>query len=669
MRSPSQRDDDWDVSTLQAVIDPLDQAVLVLSAPQRRLTCIAANGAARRMLAPDGPALVGRPIDALLSGDNRTALSHTLDVLGDGMARVAGIAVHGQDEQVSIATVKIVPIGDYVAWYLSTPPADARSTGETEQRAAILDARLRTWLDKGEDLVAVYDTEDRLVVANDKWLQALGIDALSDVRGLTAWELLQARAEHVDHVAAGFSSKEAWCEHWFSQRQVDVPEGAVVHLNSGRMFLSRYHSTPAGERIFTARDITELERHRRRIGEAFEAIGQAFALFDANQRLTVWNSRLADLASGLVLTAGMPYAAVMRAIAGASVTMKSRSGALLKAEDLVAREAVAGQRFEFELVAETGRTLRVHEDMTHELGRVLIGHDITALKGHQLALEYRVEDLGRARKEAEHHAARATAMAELLHAEKERAEAANRSKSQFLANMSHELRTPLNAIIGFSEILKNETFGPVGHERYRGYADDIHASGHHLLSLINDVLDMAKIEAGKYEPVLTTNAVDDLVHEVRRMIKGRVAEAGLILVVDLPPEPVYCDFDRRAIKQVLINLLANAIRFTDAGGEIAIRVRSDDDGFTMQVEDTGSGIPPEHVDRLMKPFEQMSDMTRRGQEGTGLGLSLSKALVEAHGGTLSIDSAVGQGTEVTLWLPPVPRIHDRKSNSENFNRM
>ncbi|WP_281685863.1 PAS domain-containing sensor histidine kinase [Thalassobaculum salexigens] len=661
---------------VQAVIDPLEHAVIILSASQRHLTCVAANGAARLLLAPDGPDPVGRAIDGLLSGDNRTALSHTLDVLSDGTVRSAGIALQGPDRQVSIATVRIVPIGDYVAWYLSPPSAEpvaaeppSAEPPSAARQTAVAEARFRTWLDHGDDLVAVYDPQDRLVAANDKWLDVLGIDALSDVVGQSAWEIVRGRSEKVDYAATGFPSKEAWIEYWFAHRQNDTLDGVVVHLNNGRVLLSRFHSTEAGERIFAARDITEAERTRRRIGEAFEAIGQAFALFDANQRLTVWNSRLADLASGLALTAGMPYAAVMRAIAQASVTMKSRSGNSLKADDLISRHPSVGQRFEFELVAETGRTLRVHEDVTHELGRVLIGHDITALKGHQLALEYRVEDLGRARKEAEHHAARATAMAELLHTEKERAESANRSKSQFLANMSHELRTPLNAIIGFSEILKNETFGPVGHERYRGYADDIHASGHHLLSLINDVLDMAKIEAGKFEPVLTTNAVDDLIHEVRRMIKGRVAEAGLILVIDMPPIGIYCDFDRRAIKQVLINLLANAIRFTDAGGEITIRVRSDDGGFTMQVQDTGSGIPPEHVDRLLQPFEQMSDMTRRGQEGTGLGLSLSKALVEAHGGTLSIDSEVGRGTAVTLWLPPAPRSGEWNKTSENFNRM
>ncbi|MFX4219647.1 MAG: ATP-binding protein [Thalassobaculum sp.] len=387
------------------------------------------------------------------------------------------------------------------------------------------------------------------------------------------------------------------------------------------------------------------------MAEAVEAIGQAFAQFDSNDRLVVWNSRMADIVPGIDLSAGLDYPTVAQAIAEASVTMRARGGALLKSDDLVVRVQEPDRRFEFDLVAETGRTLRVQEDVTREGRRVLIGQDITALKGHQLALEYRVEDLGRARKEAEHHAARATEMAEQLQVEKERAEAANRSKSQFLANMSHELRTPLNAIIGFSDIIKNQTFGPVGHDRYRGYADDIHASGHHLLSLINDVLDMAKIEAGKYEPHLTANAVDDLVQDVKRMIKERITEAGLRLVVEMPPAGLVSVFDRRAIKQVLINLLANAIRFTDSGGEITIRAAAKNGGCVLEVEDTGAGIPRKHIDRLLQPFEQLSNMAGQGQEGTGLGLSLSKALVEAHRGTIAIDSEVGQGTIVRIWIP------------------
>ncbi|MEQ8587188.1 MAG: ATP-binding protein [Thalassobaculaceae bacterium] len=641
---------DEGTAAIQAVIAPLDQAVLVLAPIGRGLSCVAANSAALALLDSDP---VGRTVETALAGDCRSAVARTAEALADGAARTAGIAVTDRQGSKRLASVKIVPMGSYVGWYLSpaaTEPSD--SPAALRERAELAEARFRALLENSPELIVVYDRTGRVTAANRNWLDAMGFEAVDEVLGLDAEGLRQKGSASIDHEAAGFRSRDDWWADWSDRRQKDMTEGTVLPLNDGRRIRSRSYGTDMGERLFASSDISETERNRQRMGEAVEAIGQAFAQFDADGRLSVWNSRMADLAPGIDLAEGLHYSDVAHAIGEASVTMRDRNGALLKGEDLVKRVAEAGWRFEFELVAETGRTLRVQEDVTRDGGRVLIGHDITALKGHQLALEYRVEDLGRARREAEHHAARATAMADLLQVEKERAETANRSKSQFLANMSHELRTPLNAIIGFSEIIKNQTFGPVGHERYRNYADDIHASGHHLLSLINDVLDMAKIEAGKYEPTLTANAVDDLVQEVRRMVKGRITEAGLNLTVDMPPAGLVSVFDRRAIKQVLINLLANAIRFTDAGGEITIRAAAVNGGCRLEVEDTGVGIPADHIERLLQPFEQLSSMTSGGQEGTGLGLSLSKALVEAHGGTLVIDSEVGRGTVVRILLPP-----------------
>lgn len=641
---------DAETAAIRAVIAPLDQAVLLLAPIGRGLFCVAANPPAVALLDGDP---VGRTVETALSGDCRDAVARTAEALADGGARASGIVmVDGQGNE-RVATVKVVPMGRYIGWYLSPVAAEPPdSPAALRERAELAESRFRALLDNSPELIVVYDRSGRVSAANRNWLEGMGFETLDEVLGLDAEGLRQKGDANVDYESAGFRSRDDWSAAWSVRRQTDPLKGTTVPLKDGRRIRPRSYETDMGERLFASLDVSETERSRQRMGEAVEAIGQAFAQFDPDGRLSVWNSRLADLAPGLDLAEGLPYSSVAHAIGEASVTMRARNGTLMNGEDLVTRVAEAGWRFEFELVAETGRTLRVQEDVTRDGGRVLIGHDITALKGHQLALEYRVEDLGRARREAEHHAARATAMAELLQVEKERAESANRSKSQFLANMSHELRTPLNAIIGFSEIIKNQTFGPVGHDRYRSYADDIHASGHHLLSLINDVLDMAKIEAGKYEPTLTANAVDDLVHEVRRMVKGRIAEAGLQLTVNMPSAGLVSVFDRRAIKQVLINLLANAIRFTASGGKIAIRAEAVDGGFLLEVKDTGVGIPADHVERLLQPFEQLSDTTNGAQEGTGLGLSLSKALVEAHGGTLVIDSEVDQGTVVRILLPP-----------------
>ena len=232
-----------------------------------------------------------------------------------------------------------------------------------------------------------------------------------------------------------------------------------------------------------------------------------------------------------------------------------------------------------------------------------------------------------------------------------RAEAANQAKSEFLANMSHELRTPLNAINGFSEIMAGEMFGPLGDPRYKGYAADILKSGQHLLSLINDILDMAKIEAGKMTLHYERVSLKEVVEDAARLMRGRVQEAGLKLVVDAPELPDV-DADHRGLKQVILNLVSNAVKFTPEGGDIVIAVSQlDDDRMRVAVTDTGIGIAPEDLERLARPFEQVEGQHSKTTQGTGLGLALTKSLVELHGGRLTIESEPGQGTTVSFELP------------------
>ncbi|RZJ44819.1 MAG: HAMP domain-containing histidine kinase, partial [Brevundimonas sp.] len=243
-----------------------------------------------------------------------------------------------------------------------------------------------------------------------------------------------------------------------------------------------------------------------------------------------------------------------------------------------------------------------------------------------------------------------------------RAEAANQAKSEFLANMSHELRTPLNAINGFSEIMANELFGPLGDAKYKGYAGDILKSGQHLLSLINDILDMAKIEAGKltlhYEQVSLKEVVDD----AARLMRGKIEEAGLKLAVDAAPLPDI-DADHRGLKQVVLNLISNAVKFTPEGGDIVVSLsRLDDERVRVAVTDTGIGIAPEDLARLARPFEQVEGQHSKTTQGTGLGLALTKSLIELHGGALLMESRPGQGTTVSFDLPihrPGAQAHAR----------
>lgn len=231
------------------------------------------------------------------------------------------------------------------------------------------------------------------------------------------------------------------------------------------------------------------------------------------------------------------------------------------------------------------------------------------------------------------------------------ASASSQAKSQFLATMSHELRTPLNAIIGFSELLKAQTLGPVGNPRYLEYAADINQSGNHLLSLINDVLDFSKVEAGRL--VLDEELVDvgDLLRDCVRLMSQKAIEAEIEISTDLPPEAILATLDHQRMKQIALNLLSNALKFTLSGGKLEITLTRCDDGLAIVFSDNGAGMSPEQIPLALETFGQVDSGLNRKQEGTGLGLPLCRLLTEAHGGRLEIESVPDQGTSVTVHIP------------------
>lgn len=270
------------------------------------------------------------------------------------------------------------------------------------------------------------------------------------------------------------------------------------------------------------------------------------------------------------------------------------------------------------------------------------GRRLTFRLDQDTRLRFEVEDLARELEEARDEALR----------KRFEAETANASKTAFLANMSHELRTPLNAILGFSEIIAKECFGAVGSPRYREYAADIHSSGSHLLSLINDLLDVAKIEAGRMEIEPSELEVRKCFDSALKIIGAKARERRQDLVIEVDPSAPTLYADERALKQILINLVSNAVKFTPEGGRITVLgSRARDGSFQITVEDNGPGIPREKLDKIFKPFSQVDNRYDRQGGGTGLGLALVRGLAELHGGRAWLESEQGKGCRAYVLLP------------------
>jgi signal transduction histidine kinase len=240
---------------------------------------------------------------------------------------------------------------------------------------------------------------------------------------------------------------------------------------------------------------------------------------------------------------------------------------------------------------------------------------------------------------------------ELIAARRE-AEAANAQKSEFLAKISHEIRTPLNAIIGFSEIMMEQRFGPIGNDRYRAYLKDINVSGAHLMSLINDLLDLSKIEAGKVDLTFESVAVNAVIQECVALMQPLANRERIIIRTSLGSELPDVVADRRSFRQILLNLLSNAIKFTRAGGQVIVSTLLEDSGeVVVRIRDTGIGMTAKEVETAMKPFEQVAKSQADRDKGTGLGLPLTRAMVEANRATFAIESAPNQGTLVKITFP------------------
>src|SRR5215213_4601713 len=422
-----------------------------------------------------------------------------------------------------------------------------------------------------------------------------------------------------------------------------------------RCELVRQPGEPHPHLIGIAVDITEQRKlaeesatAEMRLSDAIEAISEAFVVWDAENRLVLCNSKFQSL-HGLTddaIAPGTPYEDISAAGSKPIVRMQLSSEG----------RAVPGART-FEAQLDDGRWLQISERRTKDGGFVSVGTNITELKRHEerlidseKRLKATVVDLRSSQQALERQTEQLAYLAERYAEQKDRAEEANQAKSAFLANMSHELRTPLNAIIGFSEMMESGMFGPLGNAKYLEYCRDISESGRYLLDVINDILDMSKIEAGRTSLAFETFDLDPFLADIMRLVAARVDEKRLTVRSEIEPA-IRLRADRRTIKQIVINLLSNAVKFTPDGGSVTVRARIVSGYVNLAIEDTGIGIPKDALKKLGKPFEQVESQLTKTHRGSGLGLAIAKSLAELHGGAMRIRSSLGVGTIVMVRLP------------------
>ncbi len=498
---------------------------------------------------------------------------------------------------------------------------------EIEARAHLAQVRFGSAIDSLDDALAIFDTDDRLVMCNRAYRREVGEPGGSITAGMTFEEIVRL------NLSAGKLTSVVDQEAFMAQRLThhrNPGEPIQLQRDDGTWLQVREQRLSDGGTAVIGTDITATKNRERELFEKSEILertlanmGEGIIVFDRDLRLLAWNQRAIELLElpPALCRAGLRYEDYLR--------FQAEHGEFANEEPEAAvakRIARAGsaQPYQVGRWRPNGRFIELRRNPMPGGGFVTLYSDATERR--------RAEDALRDAKEA--------------------AEIANRTKSAFLANMSHELRTPLNAIIGFSEIIEQELFGTIGSPRYKEYARDIHDSGTHLLNLINDILDVSKAEAGKIELQESSVRIGDVIDASIRLVGPRAREGGIKLSLPqyahLPPLLA----DERRLKQVLLNLLSNAVKFTPSGGSVTLTANDEGaGGFVIRVIDSGIGMAGEDIPKALEPFGQVDSKLARKYEGTGLGLPLSKALVELHGGSLQIESEPGVGTTVTVVFP------------------
>jgi PAS domain S-box-containing protein len=499
-----------------------------------------------------------------------------------------------------------------------------RAEQEIERQARLLRATFEA-VPQG---ISVYDGNYRLVAYNTRYVEMFGFPPGFIRPGISREQVIRHHVEqgeygdgNVEDILRSKMESAALNEHY--RNEYVRPNGTALSI--------RREPMPDGGCVLTFSDVTRRQAREVRLKESEERY--ALAMKGSNEGLWDW-----DVARGEVYLSPR-----VREIANLDF-MPTRIPAgrwltFIHPDDIATYRAAVRAHFRGQTeFFQCEYRIRGRDDVYRwvlDRGLALRGPDGRA---HRIAGS--IGDIS-ARKDAEQRIVEA----------KEAAELASRAKTDFLANISHELRTPLNAIIGFSEVMRDGLFGPVAIPRYQGYLNDIHASGSHLLCLINDILDVAKAESGKME--LNEEAIDvgRAIEGCIRLMQERAFQAKVAIDVQVEPNLPLLWADQRKVRQIVLNLLSNSVKFTPEGGRVAIAAAAGADGLALTVTDTGIGIAAQDVSKALSPFGQVDSSLARKHEGTGLGLPLSKALIEAHGGMLVLESQVGAGTRVSVTFP------------------
>lgn len=540
------------------------------------------------------------------------------------------------NEKTDIADIDIKELETQIA-DMSAAANDPLHLKNAEEQISIRDGELRHFLNLSNDLLGVYFRDGRFARVNYAFNRVLGFSD-AELKTFPFISLIhpddKADAErHLSRVASAPRDVETRAD--FSARS-KCKDGEIKWLE--------WIVKSIGDHIYiVARDITQSKQHEAALRRREQQLDEAQRLARMGHWRWAVNQDKIEWSDQIYRIFGADPESFKPTLENINARLLKRDVGRIYQVFQRALEEKKDYDFEFRLRLLSGEIRYIRCEGSCE---------VDAESGAIVALFGVMQDI-----------TERTMHEKALREAKEAAESAYAAKTRFLANMSHELRTPLNAIIGFSEMMQRQLLGPLGNERYLDYIGGIRESGEHLLDLITDILDMAKIEAGKYDLQLETLNIVKIIGLALHMMEGRAHESQVTLRTEnLRDNSVQIVADRRALMQILLNLLSNAVKFTQSGGFVEVSFEKQLGGVAITVSDNGIGIPPEKLSAVTKPFEQVDSELTRKHEGTGLGLAITKDLTELHGGSIEIHSQPGKGTSVTVFFPDRAAITSEKES-------